>query len=323
MRTAAPLLRGVHRKLRVLEQRRRVRAVLGGQGNPDAGARGDVVAADPRGPTDQQVQPFGDVGASADIALDHGRELVTTESCEHAHVLGDGGHPAGELGQDLVAGGVPQRVVDLPEVVEVQQQHTEGMAAQVRFDDRGQQRLAVGKAGQGIVAGTVPCLLCLVPQRVRGPDVLHHDGGVRGEHADGAPVVGTDAVALQRDRDPAGVERHEERFFVCRGHCRPGVAIVLEQQVQLGRGGRVHADPCSGLVAGPGQPDRDVTWGQQRARLLHDGVDRGVEVACCSHRLGEGQQAGMRGVGLHELQPRPVGHGQHHRQHRRAEDEHG
>ena len=102
------------------------------------------------------------LGAVGDVLQHHG-ELVAAEAGDRiafAHDLAQA--PAGRL-EHAVAGGVPHRVVDVLEAVEVEEQHRHPPRAASRADDRVADALAqqgtVGQAGEGVVIGEVAQLL--------------------------------------------------------------------------------------------------------------------------------------------------------------------
>ena len=105
-------------------------------------------------------------GGRAGVALEVGQqehELVAAVAGEQVGRAGAAGEPRGDLAQQLVAGGVPERVVDELEVVEVDVEHGGGAAVAARAGERQRRVLlelgAVGEAGQRVVVGHVPHVL--------------------------------------------------------------------------------------------------------------------------------------------------------------------
>ena len=185
------------------------RSVVGGLEHRDADARGHraLAGAGDRDPLGAQrlEQLVGDVlGRVPRGARQQRGELVAAEPGEHVALAQPRAQHRRDARDDLVAGGVAERVVDVLEVVEVeQQQRAVGAVAAhevgVRVDLVGEAR-AVVQAGQRVVRGEVVQVL-LVVAAVR--DVLHLDE----EAPRRARLVG-DRRRLQRhpDRRPAGVQ---------------------------------------------------------------------------------------------------------------------
>ena len=137
----------------------------------------------------------GHRGAQLRLVEQQHRELVAAEARGHVpgpharlDALGDGR-------EQPVAGRVPQRVVDVLEVVEVEEQD-DRHAARRRVLDRGVDLLgeqaAVGEAGQRVVVGLEPELL-LEPRQLRQRllelAVLERDGRLVGERLEQPQVV--------------------------------------------------------------------------------------------------------------------------------------
>jgi hypothetical protein len=121
--TVALLFGPVHRGIGILQQGVNVLAVRGRDANPDAGGDGHLVAFDDerRGVHRFQQALRGDrrLGLPADVGQQEG-ELVAAEP-GHQRVVGQtAGEPLRDLLQQPVARAMPQRVVDLFEVVQVQ-----------------------------------------------------------------------------------------------------------------------------------------------------------------------------------------------------------
>ncbi len=186
-------------------------------GDADAGVRPDVDPAEPHRPGQCDGDPAGRCdGVLLVDLLAHDDELVAAEP-GHQFARPDGGpEPVGDLDEQLVTGGVAQRVIDDLEVVEVEEQAGEaaGAGAEPLGDVLRQQR-AVGQAGQGVVIGLVSELGL---ERETVGDVLDrpHEAGAdpRGEQVgepddrrpDGAVLphqanLGLDLVAVEGGGD--------------------------------------------------------------------------------------------------------------------------
>src|SRR5690606_5838555 len=99
-----------------------VAAVARYQRDADAGADADLAAADSyRRPDGQRdvARDFGDLGPRATDAQQQ-RELVAADTGTDVAFAGVFGQPGRQLAQQLVAGCVPEAVVDALEVVEVE-----------------------------------------------------------------------------------------------------------------------------------------------------------------------------------------------------------
>ena len=134
------------------------RGVLGGlDGDADAGVGPDVEPAQAHRLGQRDRDPLGqrDGVGLADL-LAHDDELVAAEPGDQVAGADGGAQPLGDLDEQLVTGGVAERVVDDLEVVQVEEQAGEVSAAghEPAGDVLRQQR-AVGQLGQRVVVGLV------------------------------------------------------------------------------------------------------------------------------------------------------------------------
>ena len=120
-----------------------------------------LAVAQDEGPRQRLRDPLGDPGRAAlvpDVLGEHG-ELVAAEARDRVsgaqRLLDPGGHG----GEQLVAGGVAEAVVDELELVEVEEEHRDrGLAP--AGDREGvlepvEEEVAVGQAGERVVEGLV------------------------------------------------------------------------------------------------------------------------------------------------------------------------
>ena len=189
----AGLLGLVHGDVGAAQQRRDVVAVQGAQRDADARLEVDRDAAQLERPLQGAVQAGGHLGHDAavgDVAQQHG-ELVAAQAGEQVAAADDRAQAARDLDQQLVAVVVAERVVDLLEAVEVDQQERGRVALTLGGADRLLaalvQERAVGQAGQRVVQG----LAAQAPRRA-------------GHDPEQARVEDGEAQQ-QHDRQPRGV----------------------------------------------------------------------------------------------------------------------
>ena len=121
----------VHRDVRAADQRADVRPVVGRQGDADARAELDGDAADLERALERVEQPERELGRGAavrQVAQQHG-ELVAAEPGQGVAAAQRLAQPGGHLPEQRVALVVAERVVDLLEAVEVDQQQADELAA--------------------------------------------------------------------------------------------------------------------------------------------------------------------------------------------------
>ena len=124
----------------------------------------------------------------------HRLELVAAEAADLAVVAHHRLQPVGDLAQQRVADRMAERVVDVLEAVEVDQEQPAALAAMGRVAQRLVERLAhhrpVGQAGQRIEAGEPRDFLL-------GPALLGQVGADAAE-AEEAPAIVEDRIARER-----------------------------------------------------------------------------------------------------------------------------
>ena len=229
-----------------------------------------LLAADGEGLRERAQEPLAQLAGGARVreaGLDD-RELVAAEARHRVDVPGARPQPAGHQAQKLVAAMVPERVVDVLELVEVEEQEGHQLVVPASLDERLLQPVleqgAVGQVRQGIVVREVPDLLL------------------------GAQAVGD--VPLDRDvvadlaRDVAN--RGDRRF------------LVVELAVLAARGeiavphlaalDHVLHGPVVGLVARVAQQqgERGLADGLL-ARVARDALEGGIDVAEAAGRVGD------------------------------------
>ena len=201
----------VHRDVRALEERPDGRAVLGIERDADARLQLHGHAAERERAAQGVLQAHRqlDHGAAVGYAVEQDRELVAAEPGERVAAAQDGLQAARDLDQQLVAVVVPERVVDLLEAIEVDQQHrAEPVAAQGALGAAMQER-AVGQVGERVVQR-------LVAQLARG---ARHDPVERAEE----------------EHEPAGEQQEHLRDV---GADRLGHRLVGEVELEHARPAR-------------------------------------------------------------------------------------
>jgi hypothetical protein len=182
-------------------------------------------------------------------------ELVAAKPADDVPVPGRGREVAPDLGQQLVAGGVPEGVVDLLEVIDVAEQHRDPAAALLgvhqHLGQPVQHQRAIGQPGELVVRGGVGELGLHRPQQRDVLDLGQHqaragpDAGHQRRAVDPAPhlaAVGPGEVHLilvavvgggvgdefpGRMADQFGGAPAEQLFA---GRVDPGDAVVLGHQ---------------------------------------------------------------------------------------------
>jgi hypothetical protein len=141
------------------EQVRGVGGVADGDADAGVDGHGDVVDGDGLLQGGDEALRDGVDGVVVGDVFDEDGELVAAESGGGVAGSQVAGEALADFGEERVAGGVAQPVVDGFEVVEVDEQYggelvAAGEAAQGVFDAVEEQR-AVGQAGEGVVEGLV------------------------------------------------------------------------------------------------------------------------------------------------------------------------
>ena len=174
------------------------------------------------------VADHAEVG-DAGLALEQHDELVATEPCHEIRGAQHPAQPPRHLPQQLVAGRVPERVVDRLEAVEIDEAHRERQAvapgARDRPLDLGEEHVPVGQSGQAVDAR----------------QLLHLQLGKRG----GRDVAADAAVALEAavlaehrlaaDADPARlpVAALHPEVEVAEGEARRDAGLVVGERLRL------------------------------------------------------------------------------------------
>ena len=173
---AAELLRAVHRDVGVLQELLGIVGVVGIDADADRRRHVDVVLLDAERLRDRVEQLLRDAAQHRRIVeiLDDDHELVAAEARQQVGLAQRGRELARDALQELVADPVAERVVDVLEPVEVDEQHADATAAALRLRNRLRQALvqqqAIGQSGQRVARGHVlQPLLRLDPRR----HVLH------------------------------------------------------------------------------------------------------------------------------------------------------
>ena len=154
----------VHGDVGALHQRLDVAAVLGEHRDADAGAHEQRQALEAERLLDRAGEAAGDLLGLLDggAGREQDGELVAADAGHELGVGHAGLQPRADLAQEPVAGLVAERVVELLEVVEVDQQQRElglvGAGGGGRVLEAGEQAAAVGEPGQRVVHRVVLAL---------------------------------------------------------------------------------------------------------------------------------------------------------------------
>ena len=189
--------------------------------------------------------------------LEQHRELVAAEARGEIVLAQRGAQALGDGHEQRVAGGVPERVVDALEVVEVEEHDRRRVVvARERGLDPQREQRAVGEAGERVVARLVRQALLELRdgrQRARGLTALERAAGVRADRLEQAPLARAERlaaldreqaddarVAAQRDDDRRGeAERREAGAPVGRAPARGRSRCVLASSSSSVRSGSV------------------------------------------------------------------------------------
>ena len=176
VRVAPELLRAVHRDVGVLQELLGIVGIVGVDADADRRGHVDVVLLDLERLRDGVEQLLRDPAQHRRLleVLDDHHEFVAAEAREQVGLAQRRRQRLGHALQQLVADPVAERVVDVLEAVEVDEQHADAAAAALRLRDRLRQPLvqqqAVRQAGQRVARRHVlEALLGLDPRR----HVLH------------------------------------------------------------------------------------------------------------------------------------------------------
>ena len=143
VRVAAEVLRAVHRDVGVLQELFRIVGVVGIHRDADRRRHVDVVLLDLERLRDRVEQLLRDAAEHRRIVeiLDDHHELVAAQAREQIGLAQRAGQRRGHPLQELVADAMAERVVDVLEAVEVDEQHADAMAAALGLRDRLRQAL--------------------------------------------------------------------------------------------------------------------------------------------------------------------------------------
>ena len=174
---AAALLGAVEGRIGVPDQGLR-RLAAPADRDSDAGADEVLAVAQDEGPRERLRDPLGDAGGATLVpdVLGEDRELVPAEARDRVSRAQRLLDPGGDGGEELVAGGVAEAVVDELELVEVEEEHRDrGLAPGGHREgvlEPIEEEVAVGQAGEGIMEGLVlGALLAASPLDRVGEDV--------------------------------------------------------------------------------------------------------------------------------------------------------
>ena len=182
---AASGLGPVHGAVGMAHQRRAVGGMIGEHRDTDAGSDAESVLVDLEGLTGQLAHTFRHLvrGGASPGSREEDGELVASESGDDVAVAQVAGEAAGQIDQQTVAVLVPERVVDLLELV------------QVHHDQR---RLGSGTIG---AVSCCPCQRCAQPLVEMRPVGEPGEVVVHGLMAKGLRDPGPFGHVLQRDPD--------------------------------------------------------------------------------------------------------------------------
>ena len=176
--------------------------------------------------------PLGEVDrrALAGEVLGDDDELVAAEPGDGVTVADHAAQPVGDLGEHLVAGGVPEAVVDGLELVEVDEQQPDraggaGLAGQ-RLPDAFHQPRPVRQPGQRVVPGQ--------PGQLGFGALAGGDVGDEGERSLVAAVVGDDRAGRQVRPQLAAVPAAELDVEPL-GSCPAGAAVDARRRRHASR----------------------------------------------------------------------------------------
>ena len=172
---AALELGAIERDIRLADELGPVHARLGRDRHADRHADERRAVEDVEGARhrlDDALAKGRDILLAADLRLDDG-ELVAAEPRHAVGAAHQAGEPLRELADQVVAGRVAERVVDVLEAVEVEIEQREPLPGLARFDQGAIEPVAeqrpVGEAGQRVVEGEVLGLRLARLQLGRGP----------------------------------------------------------------------------------------------------------------------------------------------------------
>ena len=176
------------------------------------------------------------------------RELVAAEPRERVVVAHAGAEPRPDLAQHLVAGMVAQRVVELLEAVEVDEQERELVAARDRRLEAVEQVPAVAQAGQ--VVGQRLALAHAQPLDHREPRARH--AGQHRDDREGGGDAGDARELSHRKQRERGRREGKHRHEHDRAELRAGIrARILAQPRRRAAAPRAARPPARPRAPGP------------------------------------------------------------------------
>ena len=291
LKARAPARLGlVHRRVGVADQARGLRALGAGDRDPQRGLREVLAGGELERRLEGGDDPLGHARGRALVGnpIEQDDELVAAEPRDRVAGPQRGLQPRRDLHQQLVAGGVPERVVDELEVVDVEQHDGDLRAgAGERLHEPVLEQRAVGEARERIVDGLVADHLGAALELGLGAlavgDVGDHPvpaqpargvGRERGfvAHPHGAPVAVAQAVFVGRVRFGEAFLAREDPRAVVGVHLprpQPGVVDPLsrgEAEDRLRTGGDVE----------PAALDADLGDVEDRGQLVEQRPDLGL-----------------------------------------------
>ena len=227
---APALLRQVHGDVGTLQQRGLVVAVLGSE--RDAGARGDgehePVHPERAGHLAVEVVHDADRLLRPSHVGNDQRELVAAEAGDRGAARHRSHQALGHHLQQVITDGVTERVVDLLEAIDVEEDDGHSLALLERGLGPVAKEVAVGKLGQRVVRGLIPVVVASVLQGLEEIGALQARHGVGGECVEKLEVFVVEAVFLLvpvegHDRPDRDVPVHERSDH--------GLAVVADDRV--------------------------------------------------------------------------------------------
>ncbi len=244
------------------------------RGDADAGGRDDLGAAEWHRLVDHRLQPERESVGRRHVGVgEQHRELVAAEPRHQAWCLV--GQPLAGDGQQLVARGVAQGVVDVPEVVEVEHQHHASAPGTDGVLDCGVHGPAVGHAGQLVVQSLVGALRGDGVEPLHSACLVQRDGGVRCHRLEDVTVGGGERLLLegavedhQHSADLSVVDEWHRHAVTRQGSVDPAQPALLRREEHrlaperglppavawLGPGCDIGAEGALGPGPGPGRP---------------------------------------------------------------------
>ena len=239
----------VHRCIGLLHQRIDVGRVIGIDADAHAGGDRHLPVAE----LQRRRQGFRDAGRNPRRAIriairQHDHELVATQTSEDVARPNFPAQPLRQFDQQLVAGRMSERIVDVLEMIEIEEHQRDAFPRGTAFDrlvDQLTQLRAVRQAGQHIVVGELgdlgPRLLALDRQRAEmdaGVDNALMPAArraalpeIEGKGSDHAAILGLDR------RGPACAQADFERPGLERLPAWIGVDVVRQHRFpEIGRG---------------------------------------------------------------------------------------